>query len=86
LYKPVAVRRLTAVSRQEGTQLFDRKQGLIERPQYSCNSGETVKREMAVNHRKTTAKANAPGSYEFYESPAQIGFAGVTTPLQLKPT
>jgi hypothetical protein len=41
---------------------------------------------MAVNHRKTTAKTNAPGSYDFYESPAQIGFAGVTTALQLKLT
>jgi hypothetical protein len=55
-----------------------------ERPQYSCNSREPVKARMPASERKTSPKATAPGLVTVYEAPAQIGFAVITSRLQIK--
>jgi hypothetical protein len=38
---------------------------------------------MPAGKRKALLKASAPGLVIVYESPAQIGFPGIATPLQI---
>ncbi len=71
-------------ARRERSNL-ESKTGLKRTPAIFLQLRQPVKPETPLNHRKIVSKIFCAGLVEVYESPAQIGFPGIASPLHLGP-